>query len=84
MALAGWQYGYGSYDSKTERVQHWLSKGARPSDSVRTLLAKHLDPATVAAEISRDGVSFTTLETFGNVAVSRSYDISAYLSGATR
>jgi small subunit ribosomal protein S16 len=25
-----------------ERVQHWLSKGAKPSDSVRTLLAKHL------------------------------------------
>ena len=25
-----------------ERIQHWLSKGARPSDSVRTLLAKHL------------------------------------------
>ena len=25
-----------------ERVQHWLSKGARPSDSVRTLLRKHL------------------------------------------
>ncbi len=25
-----------------ERVQHWLTKGARPSDSVRTLLAKHL------------------------------------------
>jgi len=25
-----------------ERVTHWLSKGARPSDSVRTLLAKHL------------------------------------------
>ena len=25
-----------------ERVQHWLSKGARPSDSVRTLLARHL------------------------------------------
>ena len=25
-----------------ERVQHWLSKGARPSDSVRTLLEKHL------------------------------------------
>ena len=24
------------------RVAHWLSKGARPSDSVRTLLAKHL------------------------------------------
>ena len=25
-----------------ERLQHWLSKGARPSDSVRTLLRKHL------------------------------------------
>jgi small subunit ribosomal protein S16 len=26
----------------TARVQHWLTRGARPSDSVRTLLAKHL------------------------------------------
>jgi small subunit ribosomal protein S16 len=25
-----------------ERIQHWISKGARPSDSVRTLLARHL------------------------------------------
>jgi small subunit ribosomal protein S16 len=25
-----------------ERVQHWLSRGARPSDSVRTLIAKYL------------------------------------------
>jgi small subunit ribosomal protein S16 len=25
-----------------ERVRHWLSKGAKPSDTVRTLLAKHL------------------------------------------
>src|ERR1044071_5867881 len=24
-----------------ERVSHWLSKGAKPSDSVRTLLSKH-------------------------------------------
>ena len=26
----------------TERIQHWLKRGARPSDSVRTLIAKHL------------------------------------------
>lgn len=26
----------------TERVKHWLQRGARPSDSVRTLLAKHV------------------------------------------
>ena len=25
-----------------ERVQYWLGKGARPSDSVRTLLAHHV------------------------------------------
>jgi small subunit ribosomal protein S16 len=29
-------------DINKERVEHWLSKGARPSDSVRTLLTKHL------------------------------------------
>lgn len=35
-----------------ERVQYWLSKGARPSDSVRTLIAKHLsrDLSAAAAE----------------------------------
>ncbi|HTM04806.1 MAG TPA: 30S ribosomal protein S16 [Vicinamibacterales bacterium] len=39
-----------------ERVTHWLGKGARPSDSVRTLLAKHLTkdlapaPAAAAAQ----------------------------------
>ena len=37
-----------------DRVQHWLGKGARPSDSVRTLLKNHLTkdlapaPAVVA------------------------------------
>jgi len=25
-----------------ERLQHWLKLGAQPSDSVRTLMAKHL------------------------------------------
>jgi small subunit ribosomal protein S16 len=25
-----------------ERIQYWLQKGAQPSDSVRTLLAKHI------------------------------------------
>ena len=25
-----------------DRVTHWIAKGARPSDSVRTLLARHL------------------------------------------
>ena len=25
-----------------ERIQHWIKNGARPSDSVRTLLARHL------------------------------------------
>jgi small subunit ribosomal protein S16 len=29
-------------DINKSRVEHWLKQGARPSDSVRTLLAKHL------------------------------------------
>jgi small subunit ribosomal protein S16 len=33
----------------TERVNYWLSKGAQPSDSVRTLIARHLTPAPAAA-----------------------------------
>jgi small subunit ribosomal protein S16 len=34
-----------------ERIQHWLGKGAKPSDTVRTLLHKHLtrDLGEVAA-----------------------------------
>ncbi len=31
-----------------ERVDFWISKGARPSDSVRTLIARHLTPAPAA------------------------------------
>ena len=27
-----------------ERVDYWLKKGAQPSDSVRTLIARHLTP----------------------------------------
>jgi small subunit ribosomal protein S16 len=32
-----------------ERVEHWMRKGAQPSDSVRTLMARHLTPLPVAA-----------------------------------
>lgn len=41
----------GTYNPRTKpatveidrtRVQHWIGRGARPSDSVRTLLARHL------------------------------------------
>jgi small subunit ribosomal protein S16 len=34
-----------------ERLNHWIKQGARPSDSVRTLMARHLtkDRSAVAA-----------------------------------
>ena len=32
----------------TERVNYWVGKGAQPSDSVRTLIARHLTPAAPA------------------------------------
>lgn len=34
-----------------ERIQHWLKQGARPSDSVRTLLSKHLTRDMSAAAV---------------------------------
>ena len=33
-----------------ERVKHWLARGAQPSDSVRTLIARHLTPQRAPAE----------------------------------
>jgi small subunit ribosomal protein S16 len=40
-------------DVKQERVDYWLGKGAQPSDSVRTLIKRHLTPvAPAAAEAS--------------------------------
>lgn len=34
-------------DVKKERVAYWMSKGAQLSDSVRTLIARHLTPVAV-------------------------------------
>ena len=33
-----------------DRLKYWLGKGAQPSDSVRTLIARHLTPTPVAVE----------------------------------
>lgn len=40
----------------TERINHWIKNGARPSDSVRTLLARHLtkDRAVVDAPVTAE------------------------------
>jgi small subunit ribosomal protein S16 len=40
-------------DVNSERVEHWLKLGARPSDSVRTLLARHLTPRLPATSIEQ-------------------------------
>ena len=36
-------------DVKKERMDYWISKGAQPSDSVRTLMARHLTPVVTPA-----------------------------------
>jgi small subunit ribosomal protein S16 len=40
-------------DVDTDRVRYWIGKGAQPSDSVRTLIARHLTrkPAAEAAAV---------------------------------
>ena len=32
-----------------DRVNYWIGKGARPSDTVRTLIARHLPPSPAPA-----------------------------------
>ena len=36
-------------DIDRERVQYWISKGAKPSDTVRTLIARHQPAASAEA-----------------------------------
>jgi small subunit ribosomal protein S16 len=36
-------------DVQKERVDYWISKGAVPSDTVRTLMKRHLTPVPAAA-----------------------------------
>ena len=36
-------------DIQQERVDYWISKGAQPSDSVRTLIKRHLTPVAAPA-----------------------------------
>ena len=55
----------GTYNPRTKpatveidkgRVEHWIKQGARPSDSVRTLMARHLtrDRGVVAAAVTAE------------------------------
>jgi small subunit ribosomal protein S16 len=37
-----------------DRVAYWLGKGAQPSDSVRTLIARHLTPMPVAPQAAAE------------------------------
>ena len=39
-----------------ERVDYWIRRGARPSDSVRTLIARHLTRQPVAATAAPEGL----------------------------
>jgi small subunit ribosomal protein S16 len=53
----------GTYNPRTKpatveidraRVDHWIKRGARPSDSVRTLIARHLTKDRSAAAVGTD------------------------------
>ena len=53
----------GTYNPRTKpatveidraRVDHWIKRGARPSDSVRTLIARHLTKDRSAAAAGTD------------------------------
>ena len=50
-----------------ERIQHWIKNGARPTDSVRTLLARHLtkDRAVVDAPVTAEPTAPTVRQAQG-------------------
>src|SRR5438034_9020722 len=45
-----------------ERVDFWLKKGAVPSDTVRTLIKRHLTPAPAPAATTRTASEATPAE----------------------
>ena len=40
-------------DVDRERMDYWLKKGAQPSDTVRTLIARHFNPSVKTAYVPR-------------------------------
>ena len=40
-------------DVQRERVDYWIGKGAQPSDSVRTLIKRHLMPVPAEAATAK-------------------------------
>src|SRR6266446_1672764 len=40
-------------DVNRERMDYWLKKGAQPSDTVRTLIARHFNPSVKTAYVPR-------------------------------
>ena len=39
---------------KLDRIDHWISKGARPSDTVRSLIKKNQKVAAVSAPVAAE------------------------------
>jgi small subunit ribosomal protein S16 len=43
-----------------ERIQHWISKGAKPSNSVRTLLVNHISRDLSASALAAEAAAAST------------------------
>jgi small subunit ribosomal protein S16 len=46
-------------DISKERIAHWLKQGAQPSDSVRTLIARHLTKDLSAPAVTSEASAAT-------------------------
>jgi small subunit ribosomal protein S16 len=44
------------------RIEHWIKVGARPSDTIRTLMARHLTPEPAVVTPAAPGASGTTAD----------------------
>ena len=49
-------------DVDRERMDYWLKKGAQPSDTVRTLIARHFNPSAKQAPYAKPGAAAAVVE----------------------
>jgi len=49
-------------DVDRERLDYWLKKGAQPSDTVRTLIARHFNPSAKQAPYAKPGAAAVVVE----------------------
>jgi len=58
-------------DVNRERMDYWLKKGAQPSDTVRTLLARHFNPSVKTPYVKKGAAAVEDLHRSETIVMQR-------------